>query len=228
MQEVLIFIALTAAIAAGVVVLVRRAAAARGAALRETAARLGWGFQEEVPFTMIPDLDRFELFRLGHSKKLRNLLTSPAGNPRAVLFEYSYTISGGKSQQTHRQTVFYATSDELRLPSFSLRPENFLHRLAGAFGYQDIDLDGRPEFSRMFLLRGEHDAHVRAAFNDAVAEFFEARGGMCAAGVGRELLYWRPGRLAKPDDLETLIADGFELTRRLIGPRAVEAEQSSP
>jgi hypothetical protein len=176
---------------------------------------------------MIPDLERFELFRPGRNKKLRNLLTSPAGEPRAVLFEYSYTTSSGRSQQTHRQTVLYATSDELRLPSFSLRPENFLHRIAGAFGYQDIDLDGRPEFSRMFLLRGEHDADVRAAFNDAVAEFFEAHGGMCAAGTGRELLYWRPGRVAKPEELETLIADGFELARRFIGPRSVEERTSS-
>ena len=110
MQEILIFIALTAVIAGAIAVLVQRAAAARAAALRETAARLGWRFHEEVLFTMIPDLERFELFRPGRKKKLRNLLTSPAGEPRAVLFEYSYTMSSGRSQQTHRQTVLYATS----------------------------------------------------------------------------------------------------------------------
>jgi hypothetical protein len=217
MQELLIALAVGAVFAGGAVILVRRAAAERAAALRDTAARLGWGFREEVPFQMIPDLDRFELFRPGQSKKLRNLLTSPAGDPRAVLFEYSYTTSSGKSQQTHRQTVFYATSDELRLPSFSLRPENFLHRIGGAFGYQDIDLEGRPEFSRMFLLRGEDEAGVRVAFSGAVAEFFERRAGMCAAGAAHEVLFWRPGRVAKPEELELLIGDGFELARRFVG-----------
>lgn len=228
MQDVLIFLVVVAVIVVGTMMLTRRATAARVAGLRETATRLGWGFREEVPFDMVPDLDRFELFGTGHSKKLRNLMTSPAGDPRGVLFEYSYTVSSGKSQQTHRQTVFYATSDALRLPSFSLRPENFLHRIAGAFGYQDIDLEGRPEFSRMFLLRGEDEAEVRAAFTDVVAEFFEARSGMCAAGAGHEVLFWRPGRLAKAEQLEELIGDGFELANRFIGPRALEAEQTSP
>jgi hypothetical protein len=85
MQEVLIFLVLIAVVIGGAVVLTRRAAAARAAALRETAARLGWGSREEVPFDMIPNLDRFELFRPGHSKKLRNLMTSPAGDPCAAL-----------------------------------------------------------------------------------------------------------------------------------------------
>jgi hypothetical protein len=213
--ELLIAVAVVT-VFAGAIVLARRAASARAAALRSTAARLGWGFREEVPFTAVPDLDRFELFRSGGSRKLKNLMTSPAGDPRAVLFEYSYTTSSGKSRQTHRQTVFYATCDALRLPAFSLRPENFLHRIAGAFGYQDIDLERRPEFSRMFLLRGADEVQVRAAFSDAVAEFFETRAGMCAAGEGRELLLWQPGRVAKTDELEALIGAGFELARRFV------------
>jgi len=221
-----IFVILFAVIIGGVIVLAKRATAARATALRETATRLGWSFREEVPFDKAPNLDRFELFRIGHSKKLRNLMTSPAGDPRAVLFEYAYTTSSGKSQQTFRQTIFYATSDALTLPSFSLRPENFLHRIAGAFGYKDIDLDSRPEFSRMFLLRGDHEAQVRAVFTDPVAEFLEGHGGMCVAGEGHEVLFWRPGRVAKPEDLEPFIADGFELARRFIGPRALEAEQA--
>src|SRR5687768_731089 len=222
-----IFVILFAVIIGGVIVLAKRATAARAAALRDTATRIGWSFREEVPFAKVPNLDRFELFRTGHSKKLRNLMTSPAADPRAVLFEYSYTVSGGKSQQTFRQTIFYATSDALTLPSFSLRPENFLHRIAGAFGYKDIDLDSRPEFSRMFLLRGDHEAQVRAVFTDPVAEFLEAHGGTCVAGEGHEVLFWRPGRVVKPEDLETFIADGFELARRFIGPPARETEEAS-
>jgi hypothetical protein len=193
----------------------RRAARQRTDAVHDVARRLGWGFREDVPFDAVPDLTRFELFRTGHDRKLRNLLTSPPGEPRAVIFDYSYLTSSGKSQQMHRQTVFYATSSGFDLPSFSLRPERLFHRVAGVFGYQDIDLEQRPEFSRLFLLRGEDEARVRAVFSDDVAAFLERRAGACAAGAGRELLFWRPGRLTPPGELETLVRDGQDLAARM-------------
>jgi hypothetical protein len=204
---------------AGAVLLTKRSSAQRSAALSELAVRLGWGFHAEVPFKAVPDLDRFELFRAGHSKKLRNLLTSPAAPAagRVVVFDYEYQTGGGKSQQTHRQTVCYVTHDDLRLPAFSLRPEHFFHRIASAFGFRDINFERRPEFSRLFLLRGGDEAAIRAAFHDDVLEFFEQRAGCCAAGDGRELLYWRAGRFAAAEQVEALVADGNELTLRLLG-----------
>jgi hypothetical protein len=192
----------------------RRAPQRRTEALGAAAERMGWGFRETVPFKTIPDLDRFELFRQGHSKKLRNLLTSPPGEPRAVVFDYAYTTGAGKSQATHHQTVFYATGERLALPVFSLRPEHFFHRVAGIFGYQDIDLERRPVFSRAFLLRGEDEAAVRTAFTDPVVDFFEQKTRVCAAGTAHELLYWLPGRRLPPEELETFVAEGFELAGR--------------
>jgi hypothetical protein len=184
-------------------------------AMEATAARLGWGYREEIDSHAVPDLSRFELFRQGSGRKLRHLLTSPAGDPRAVIFEYTYAVSNGKSTSTYRQTVYYATGDALRLPSFSLRPENFFHRVGAVFGYQDIDCDRRPEFSRMFLLRGEDEAEVRALFTEPVMAFFERRPGICAAGLGRELLVWRPQRVITPDELESFVAEGAEVSARL-------------
>jgi hypothetical protein len=215
MLTILILAGVSLALAiGGIVMAVRQREQQRTESVRNVAARLGWGYREDVPFEMIPDLERFELFRAGRAKTLKNLMTSPAGERRAVLFEYQYTTGSGKSQATHQQTVFYATSDGLELPSFSLRPENFFHRVAGMFGYQDIDVDSRPEFSRMFLLRGADESRVRDVFSGTVAEFLEHRPGTCAAGLGRELLYWRTGGRVRPDELEALIIDGFELASR--------------
>ena len=198
----------------GVIVMVQRADRERTEAMRGVAGKLGWAYRESVPFDTIPKLDRFELFTQGRSRKLTNLMTSPAGEPRAVLFDYTYTTGGGKSQQTHRQTVFYAVSDELKLPTFSLRPQQFFHGIAKVFGYQDIDLERRPVFSGMFVLRGDDEERVRAAFNGAVAEFFEMHEDSCAAGVGREMLYWRPGRRTAVDGIESFVSEGLELAAR--------------
>jgi hypothetical protein len=217
---ILLAIAGTAvALAAGVWTAARKSAQRRTEELRAVAERMEWGFREEVDFTAIPDLDRFELFRQGHSRKLSNLATSPPGDVRAVLFDYAFTVSSGKSSHTQQQTVVYMTSDQLNLPSFSLRPENLLHRVGALFGYQDIDLEGHDEFSRLFLLRGAQEQAVRAAFDGVVADFFERRPGSCCAGMGREVLYWRAGRRARPEEIQTLINDGYELARRFTPAR---------
>jgi hypothetical protein len=184
--------------------------------LQAAATRLGWGYREEIGFSAIPDLDRFELFGQGSGRKLRHLLTSPPGDPRAVIFEYAYTISTGKSSHTYRQTVYYTTGDLLRLPAFSLRPERFYHRVGALFGYRDINFDSRPEFSRMFLLRGDDEAAIRAHFTDPVAEFFEKKPGVCAAGMGRELLFWRPGRVVAPQEIEAFMREGIAITDRML------------
>jgi hypothetical protein len=218
MALLLILVAASGLMIAGAgMVMARRARQQHAESMRLAARRQGWGYREEVPLDAVPDLERFELFGRGTSRQLRHLMTSPADETRAVVFEYSYTVSSGKSTHTYRQTVFYATSDRLALPSFSLRPENFFHRVAAAFGYQDIDLEGHPEFSRLFLLRGDDEAAVRAAFNDRVATFFERRPGMCAAGYGRELLYWRPGRRVAPEALRGFIGEGYELAEHAMG-----------
>jgi hypothetical protein len=201
-----------------VVMMVHRANDGRTEAIRATAARMGWMYRDAVPFDTIPKLDRFELFTQGRSRKLTNLMTSPAGDPRAVLFDYTYTTGGGKSQSTHRQTVFYGVSDTMDVPTFSLRPQSFFHTIAKAFGYQDIDLERRPVFSDMFLLRGDDEGRVRDAFSGAVAEFFEMHSGVCAAGVGREVLYWRPGKRVGGDDIESFVNEGMELAGRFRTP----------
>jgi hypothetical protein len=198
----------------------KQAAQRRSEGIRQAADRLGWRYREEVDFESLPDLSRFELFRTGTSRKLSNLVTSPPGlEPRAVMFDYAYVISTGNSSNTIRQTVLYLTDAALHLPSFSLRPENFFHRVGQMFGYQDIDLDHHPEFSHAYLLRGEDESRVRQAFTGAVADFFERRTGSCAAGLGRELLFWRPGRLVEPGELDGLIRDGQELAQHFAPAR---------
>jgi hypothetical protein len=207
------------AAAVAIIAAAKRHARVRPAGVGELATRLGWTYRDEVPFATLPDLDRFELFRPGRGKKLRNVMTSPGDGPRAVVFDYSYVTGGGNSQQTHRQTVFYTVRDDLNLPSFSLRPENFFHRVAGVFGYKDINFDQRPEFSRLFLLRGEDEPRIRDAFNGDVFEFFEQRPRTCAAGVGRELLFWKLGGLVPVDGIEGLIREGHDIAGRFVPVR---------
>ncbi|MBR9989695.1 MAG: hypothetical protein KFH98_08075 [Gemmatimonadetes bacterium] len=203
--------------AVSAIVLVRRAEARRLEGMRTAGARLGWNYRGDVALETLPDLSRFELFTQGRRHTFANLMTSPDGDPRALLFDFSYTTGGGNSQSRHHQTVVYTVSNAVDLPKFSLRPQRFFHTIAKAFGYQDIDLERRPLFSGMFVLRGEDEAAVRDVFDRHVAEFFEAHPDVCAAAIGREVLYWRASRRAGGDEVESLITQALDLTRRLTG-----------
>jgi len=44
--------------------------------------------------------------------------------------------------------------NKLKLPFFELKPENTFHKIGQVFGYQDIDFEAFPNFSKGYLLRG--------------------------------------------------------------------------
>lgn len=81
--------------------------------------------------------------------------------------------------------------------------------LYGANGYT-----GRLILSRALEV-GEEEVAVRAVFDDAVAGFFEAHEGVCAAAAGHEGLYWKAGRRVSTEDIESFVRDGLQLVERL-------------
>ena len=104
---------------------------------------------------------------------------------------------GGRSRHDYRQTVA-AFKFLAALPQFDLRPENFLHRIGSAFGYQDIDFDSNPEFSKRYLLRGDEE-QVRRLFTPSLLMFFEQlEKGWSVETSGPWLMAYRLGKQLKP------------------------------
>jgi carbonic anhydrase len=196
---------------AAVVFLAMRAERERNDAARELAGRIGWSFQETAGMEVVPGAERFELFTQGRDRKVRRFLSGRSGGMRAALFDYSYTVGAGKSQSTWTQTVACIHARGLSLPLFSVRPEGIFHRLAERFGYQDIDLDASPAFSRAFLLRGPDEAAVREVFTPPVARWFERTGRVCCAGEGQVLYLWRPGQRVRSEEMEGLLDEAVAL-----------------
>lgn len=183
-------------------------------ALREFATRLGWSFQDAPPVTLIPHMERFELFTQGRSRKIRNYLAGESGGDQFAVFDYSYVTGDGQTQRTWSQTVLHVHSARLDLPLFSLRPENLLHRIGGLVGHQDIDIEGHPAFSREYLLRGQDESSIRAVFEADVVAFYEANGGRCTTGAGPDLLLWRSAALASAEEVPALLEQGRDLLAR--------------
>ncbi|MFA4947427.1 MAG: hypothetical protein WC674_02830, partial [Candidatus Krumholzibacteriia bacterium] len=97
------------------------------------------------------------------------------------------------------------------LPAFTMRPENVFHKLGSMMGYQDIDFESNPVFSKKYLLRGPDDAAIRNAFTSRVLMFFESEPGLCVEADGRKLIVYRHSVRTKPEVLRESLEKGVQI-----------------
>jgi hypothetical protein len=187
----------------------------RTQALQLSAAQLGWSFAPTAPMNMIAGLDRFTLFSQGHSKQIKNFMYGEASGVKAAVFDYVYTVGGGKNSHTYFQSVVYLEPGNLRVPFFSLRSEGIMSKVLSAFGYQDIDFGQRPEFSRQYILRGQDEMAIRQTFNDRLLAFCESYGGTCMDAGGNQLFVFRGGHRLQPQEIEGYVGVGLQILKLL-------------
>ncbi len=170
----------------GIVTVIRLALRARrGEALQTAGAGMKFRFQPMADAGLIDRLEHFHLFSQGRRKKILNVLQGRAGDIDVSVFDYRYVTGGGQQSRHWRQTVILFESDEMRLPSFTLRPENLFHKIGQVFGYKDIDFDSHPEFSKRYLLRGENESEVRDTFSADTLRFYESDRKLSTEAAGR-------------------------------------------
>src|SRR5262249_27072956 len=152
---------------------------------------LGFDFAPKDDRGLLDSHKSFHLFSQGHAKKISNILRGASGDLAVMIFDYTYTTGSGKSSSTWRQTAIGFRVTAPTLPAFSLRPESFFDRLGKLFGYQDINFEEHPIFSRSYLLRGPDEAAIRDAFTEDVLTYFEENRGLSTEANGDHLLYYR-------------------------------------
>lgn len=183
----------------------------RTEAIRQVAEELGLTFYPSGDGQPLAALAGLYLFSRGHSKKITNVMQGEANDVEVKILDYKYVIGSGKSAQTLKQTVVCFRSPELDLPNFSLRPEGFLHKVRAFFGYQDINFDTHPQFSKHYLLRGTNEASIRGLFHEGALSFYDDRPGLCTEGNRERLVFYRAGRREKPEQMRSFLAEGFEI-----------------
>jgi hypothetical protein len=183
--------------------------------LQLVAAQLGWDFLADAALNMIPSLDRFTLFNQGHGKQIRNMMYGEASGVKAAVFDYIYVTGYGKNRQTHYQSVVYLEPPNLAVPYFSLRPENLLLKVFSVFGYQDIDFGQRPEFSRLYTLRGQDESSIRQTFTDGLLGIYENYPGTCTDAGGNQLFLFRGGYRLSPQEIQSYVGLGLNVLNLL-------------
>jgi hypothetical protein len=189
----------------------------RTAALFDAATRMGFTFEPRVSNEEAATLGSFHLFKIGRSRKGKNLMRGKADGADAVVLDYRYTTGSGKSSHTHLQTVvlYPGVATAGTLPDFTLAPEHWWTKIGEMFGYHDINFDSNEEFSKHYLLRGPDESAIRAAFGSNALGFFAQHQGWYVESAGGSLAVYHADRRPRPEDVQPFVAETAAVRRAL-------------
>lgn len=142
------------------------------------ARELGWRFVPDRDHSHDDQYTQFEVFRRGHSRCAYNTLFGEVdveGRSFPVKmgdFRYKITSGSGKnrSTRTYRFSYLILQVPLGNFPSVLIRPEGLFDKLAGAFGFDDIDFESA-EFSRQFHVTSEDKRFAYDLLHPQMMEF---------------------------------------------------------
>ncbi len=185
---------------------------------KDFAEHMGMKFSEKGDSALRESLSAFDLFSVVQVY-LTNVLH---GDSEQLGYSEDFEVRilecvypSGKSAIS--QTVICFRSPQLSLPDFSMRREEWHHKMGSALGYQDIDFESHPtaaEFSKKYLLRGKDEQKIRALFTDTVLTFFAAHPDkVCLEARLDQLIWYQSGKTIEPEDIPAFMKEGFEVFR---------------
>jgi hypothetical protein len=165
------------------------------------------------------------LAKAGYARSVHNVLqASDPAELAMFLFDYSYAVGTIKNHdRSIGQTIIRMQSPLLRLPPFSISPENTFRKSAKVFGYSDINLSKAPEFSRKYLLRGGDEAAVRQLFNGSIIQFFEQERDLTLEAAGDLMFLYRYNKVVKAEEMGTFVEIGKRTLALLLQAQLVVA-----
>ncbi len=191
---------------------VRKKEKKKSKALRRFASQNGFQFYDDNGRGMINinRMAKFPIFNIGYMKSVKNILI---GGRRYnwTIFDYHYTTghSGPHTSATHHQFTVFRVRLDRNIADFVLTKENFITKVADAFGANDIDFQTHPRFSNTYRLRSK-DPSIRSTFNKQALDFFERSNfNFCIQSVGNEVIFYNHSVRASPSNIFPYL-DQFE------------------
>ncbi len=184
--------------------------------LAEAATEMGLSFFPDGNSDLLMQLQSFKLFNRGRAKKMRNLIQGDSGEVKIAIFDYQFTTGSGKNSHTHRMSLAVLQSNQLKCPDFTMRPEGMFDKIGSAMGYQDIDFETHPEYSKLFVLQSSDEDAVRNFFKPSLLEFFEAKKGVSVEAQPGMMFFQRPGRRVKAEQLKDLLGEAYEVFGQMV------------
>lgn len=157
-------------------------------------------------------------FHQGYYRRWRHEISGTIGGHPFAAFEYTYTVSTGRSSYTYREAIVKWEDPSINLPRFVAAPETFISRIGqSVFGIQDVDFPEDPVFSSAYVLKGD-SAAVTVLFTPAIRGYLSANPGQHVAGAGNVLFWWRQNQPLPPAAyLDQFLATASEVGRLFLG-----------
>jgi hypothetical protein len=125
----------------------------RREAIMAVADQLGLSYLARSDSSKDDIYSNISLFREGHSRCAYNNIGGTKEGFYVDIFDYKYVTGSGKHQTTHTRSVCVLAVPQIFSYLF-IRTENFLDKIAGAIGFDDIDFES-VEFSKRFYVKSD-------------------------------------------------------------------------
>ncbi len=184
----------------------------RQQALRELAVSKGMKFARHDPFQLPNVFGQTKLCSVGRSRKARNVIFGPCSEGDLRYFDYKYTIRSGKHSHTYRFGACGVQTD-CHFKPMIVRREGLFDKVAGFFGFDDVDLD-HGEFNRRFYVHCEDKKFAYDVLTQRAMQFFLDRRWLSMEIRWNYILFYRQGT-PKVHDVSRLLDDAQTFVKML-------------
>jgi hypothetical protein len=172
---------------------------------------------EKTVRNRLKSLDRFRNAPYGGFK---NVLREKKGNVEILFFEcYRHQRKNSNSLEPWvREGIFCFNSTDLNLPLFSLHKALELQQLfLNTLGYEDINFENYPVFSKKYLLNSSDKIAVNKFFNKKLISFLEDLDGFNIEGCDTQLIVYRPNVRIDPQNFKQLKKEAYNIFKEFRG-----------
>lgn len=136
--------------------------------IKSYAERIGFRYLVQDVSSMQYELN-FNLFKIGHSRKVRNIFKGNIGGFKCFFFDYRFdsTISS-----TKKYSVVQITFDK-NLPSFFFASRKSSYDITDYFNFQEKLFTKNVHFDNNYIVKGEDDLALDSVFDKQVINYFE-------------------------------------------------------
>lgn len=166
------------------------------------------------------ELRQLKLIQGRNHPVAKNVMSGALNGSDALIFDYGYRSGPRDDSYWVTQTVVAFRFPGRALAAFEMAPQTMLDSVGTLVGFQDINFDDRPDFSKRFLLRGDSEREVRALFTPGVLHAFERldeRFDLTVEGAGDCVAVYKPNREVSPECIQSFALQAASVAAALRG-----------
>ncbi len=179
--------------------------------LAAVAARLGLRFSPKDPFGLPEKYGDMLAFNTGFFQTAYHTMYGELDGCFTIATEYRYDEGGEDDDTIYRTYCLLLTGKEFH--HLQVRPENFMDKIAGWIGFDDIDFEYK-EFNDACYVRCDNKKFAYDVVHPKMMEYLLANRGLYLE-MFRDVILVHYGRQIAPDEYEPLIRTAHNIYHRL-------------